>query len=449
MLVGRVTRSSQFPFSRSGLSVPLLFLFLLLPYLSSAVTVRVDPANTGPSVNVADLLGTNMALWYEPDNIAKPGFDKWLREWSPGLVRLPGGSWSNEYYWNGNGVRTGWDSFNHDKFVDGRWEVDYSGYAPGFRIHGVEQHLSDYHGVIDVLKEHQLAESIGAEQVVTVNVGTGTTEMAVEWLKWSREQGFKVPYWEIGNELNGQWEVGHFLPDGTGMTGEVYAQRYLEYARALKAVDPSVKTGGPACSDLNLAFVEELIRDAGEELDFVSIHAYPVGVQRVTVEDKFRDIDLLREALTTVRGWKRQYHPDRADKIGIGVTEWNMKVNEDRDTADIINGLWSATWIGAMMEGGVTFANQWDLMTTTAEGGHGAFFLGEEDLIPKSHFWAHYIWGHYMGGTVVRNAVEDGEWMEVFTTRSADVLQVMLINKSPDLDQRVAIRLPGSYAPVG
>jgi hypothetical protein len=171
-------------------------------------------------VDISRLLGTNIALWYEPENLANEEFTALMKDWSPGLIRLPGGSWSNEYYWNGNGVRSGWDAFDHSKFKDGRWEVDYSGYAPGFRIHGTEQHLSDYHGVIDVKREHEIAESLGADQLVTVNVGTGTERMAVEWLKWAKQEGFSVPYWEIGNELNGQWEVGHFLPDGTGMTGK-------------------------------------------------------------------------------------------------------------------------------------------------------------------------------------------------------------------------------------
>lgn len=114
-------------------------------------------------------------------------------------------------------MRAGEETFNLDAFKDGRWEEDYSDYAPGFRIHGTEQHLSDYHGVIDVKFEHKLSESLGAKQIVTVNVGTGTPRMAVEWLNWARREGLDVPYWEIGNELNGQWETGHYLPDGAAV----------------------------------------------------------------------------------------------------------------------------------------------------------------------------------------------------------------------------------------
>ncbi|NDV63192.1 sulfatase-like hydrolase/transferase [Puniceicoccales bacterium CK1056] len=424
------------------------FLLVLIQILSvqalysSSARLTLEPTDSGSPVDLSHLLGTNLALWYEPVDLAKPGFQKYLEKWSPGLIRLPGGSWSNEYYWNGNGVRTGKNTFNHEAFKNGRWEVDYSGYAPGFRIHGTSQELSDYHGVIDVRTQHELAESLGADQMVTVNVGTGTPEMAAEWLKWTIEQGYSVPNWEIGNELNGQWEVGHFLPDGTGMTGEIYAQKFIEYAKALKAIDPSIKVGGPASSDLSLAFIEELIRDAGEYVDFVTFHAYPVGVQRTDTAEKFKDIDLLRDALAKLRGWKKQYQPDRYKEIEIGITEWNMKVNEDRDTADLINSLWSATWIGAMLEGEVTLSNQWDLLTRTPEGGHGAFFPKADELIPTSLFWAQYIWGHYMGDRLAAHSLAGGEDLEVFTTQSETGLQVMLINKSETAPASVELNLP-------
>ena len=433
---------------KSILPVSILFTLAIVDPAFAGQPVDLDfyPEKPGPGINLSHLLGTNLALWYEPVDLAKPSFGKYMEMWSPGLVRLPGGSWSNEYYWNGNGVRTGWDTFKMDTFKDGRWEVDYSGYAPGFRVHGTGQELSDYHGVIDVKTQHELAESLGADQMVTVNVGTGTPDMAVEWLKWTKAQGYSVPYWEIGNELNGQWEVGHFLPDGTEMTGEIYAQRFKEYAEALKAVDPSIKVGGPASSDLSLAFAEELLRDAGNAVDFITFHAYPVGVQRTGIGEKFRDIDLLREALAKLRGWKRQYQPDRYNDIEIGITEWNMKVNEDRDTADLINALWSATWIGAMLEGEVTLSNQWDLLTRTPEGGHGVFFPDGDQLVPTSLFWAHTLWSRYMGNRLIAHAHRGADSLEIFTTRSDSAIQVMLINKSETEAATVRLNCRGNQA---
>ncbi|MEX0331882.1 MAG: hypothetical protein AB3N64_10705 [Puniceicoccaceae bacterium] len=426
-------------------ALPLLLIIVLPGAFASVDTLRIEGEPKGKRIDLSALLGTNLALWYEPEYLGTDEFQEFLKEWGPGLIRLPGGSWSNEYYWNGNGVRDG-EVFNREAFQDGKWQVDYSAYAPGFRIHGTSQELSDYHGVIDVRRQHELAESMGAKQMVTVNVGTGTPQMAVEWLTWADSNNYSVPYWEIGNELNGQWEVGHFLPDGTGMTGEIYAERFLEYARALKAVNPAIKVGGPASSDLSLAFVEELIRDAGEELDFISFHAYPVGVQRADTEGKFTDIQLLREALQHIRQWKQTYQPERMDAIEIGITEWNMKVNEDRDTGDLINGLWSAVWIGTMVEGGVTFANQWDLLTATAEGGHGAFHVGRNGIVPKSIYWAHYIWANLMGDRVVPSTMNNSGTVASFVTQSDTGWQIMLVNWSESETQEICIELPATRA---
>ena len=34
------------------------------------------------------------------------------------------------------------------------------------------------------------------------------------------------------------------------------------------------------------------------------------------------------------KGWISKYQPQRIDEIEIGISEWNIKVNEDRDTAN-------------------------------------------------------------------------------------------------------------------
>ena len=149
-------------------------------------------------------------------------------------------------------------------------------------------------------------------------------------------------YWEVGNELNGDWELGHRLPDGSSMDGTIYAHRFVEFAKAMHAVDPDIHLGGPACSDLSLSFVEELIRDGGEAVDFISIHAYPVGVNTRKNADKFAAVSDLRKAIKRVNGWISKYQPQRIDEIEIGISEWNIKVNEDRDTTNLISALWSA-----------------------------------------------------------------------------------------------------------
>jgi hypothetical protein len=419
---------------------------------AAQMTLSIDPNKVVEEADPHRLTGTNVSLWSRRPIMENQAFQQAIRDWHPGSIRIPGGSWSNEYYWNGNGVRIGnghsIENFDTTKQrADGTWEVDYSDYKPGFRLHGEARHLSDYHGDLDVKVQHDWIRSLGTEAMVTVNVGSGTPEVAAEWVKWANEkQGYGVRLWEVGNELNGDWELGHRLPDGSSMTGMVYAQLFKEFAAAMHAVDPNIKLGGPACSDLALDFVEELIRDGGDALDFVSLHAYPVGVNTKNSADKFAAIHDLRDAIHRIDTWIKKYQPERVDEIEIGVTEWNIKVNEDRDTAELISALWSALWIGAMFEEGVDFANQWDLTTYTSEGGHSAFNIDESTMTvkPKAQYWALWMWSNLMGDQMVSSQLQGNRAVKSFVTRNEEGLQVMLVNTSEDDEFSLRLKLQGS-----
>ncbi len=419
---------------------------------SSDATLQIEADTILQSTDRHRLIGTNLSLWSRQMTIQNPNFQDSIRVWQPGSIRIPGGSWSNEYYWNGNGVRIGddhsinnFDTRRHNP--DGSWEIDYRDYKKGFRVHGEQRELSDYHGDLDVKTQHEWIQQVGSEAMVTVNVGSGTPRMAAEWVKWANHTNdYNVRYWEVGNELNGDWELGHRLPDGSTMTGERYAQHFLKFAKAMRAEDPAIKLGGPACSDLALDFVEALIRDGGNELDFISIHAYPVGVNVKNSREKFAAIESMREAARKVHRWIETYQPQRQDKIEIGISEWNIKVNEDRDTAELINGIWSALWIGALFEEGIDFANQWDLSTYVREGGHSAFYIDEKNdrILPKSQYWALWIWGNLMGNQLVKSKIRGHKDIHSFVTRSEDGLQIMLVNTSETQALKLSLHNPGA-----
>jgi hypothetical protein len=406
------------------------------------VDVRVDVDKSIRHHDRHLLLGTNAGLWYEPDDLAHPDLLRHLKSWSPASFRLPGGTWTNELFWNGNGVRKG-KQVDTSRFRDGVWQIDFSGYAPGFRIHGSPGHPSDYHGASDVRSLHRWIRSLGAKAVVSVNAGTGTPEMAAEWVRFADDNDFTVSHWEIGNELDGDWEMGHFLPDGSRMTGELYARRFLEFATAMKAVDPDIRVGGPVSSSIGLAFGEDLVRLAGDQMDFFSFHAYPVEKPGTTLAEAVAQTSQLQEVVGRIRGWFRQYHPDRSTPVEIGLTEWNKKVAEDLETITIANGIWSSAFIGRMMEAGIDFANHWDLFSRTEDGGHGTL-LRKQEMVPTGAYWGFWLWSHHMRNELVSVAAgEEGDSLTVFATRDATGISVMLINPDPLEEKRATLRVPG------
>ncbi len=122
----------------------------------------------------------------------------------------------------------------------------------------------------------QFCRLVEAEPFICVNVMTATAEDAAEWVAYCnapashpvgalrKRDGFAEPfgvtYWELGNET-----FRKFGP-------RQYAQRCVEYARAMRAVDPTIKLvliGYGAY----WRHLEEMLEIAGEHIDVVADRA--------------------------------------------------------------------------------------------------------------------------------------------------------------------------------
>jgi len=415
------------------------------------------------------LLGTNAGVYYDEANLLNLNFINYLRQLNPGIIRIPGGSWSNELYWNGNKVRLSKESyidskiwkekikngenpivvaFDTSRYKNGQWDVDYSGYSPGFCIRDTDHHLSDFHGLTDVLFLHKFIHSFNSQTMVTVNMGTGSPDMAAEWVKWVKNRSeymlepFDVKYWEMGNELDGKWELGHYLKDGKRMNAEEYIRRYKIFAKSMKNEDPTIKVGGSVASSMKLAFIEELIKDREAPIDFISFHAYPCSKEDRDLKDMIQKTSEINIAVKKINNWLEEYRPDEKEKIEIAVTEWNIKVKEDITTIDIRNTLWSAAWIGEMIKAGVDIALQWDMFSTKDEGGHGLFNWNEKEKIPRSQYWSLYLWNKFMGDSFIETNFHVPSFVKVFATKNDKFVSLMIINGSEENDFISILKLP-------
>jgi alpha-L-arabinofuranosidase len=401
-------------------------------------TVTVDAARTLRTMDPQRLGGTNVAMWYFAREYNAADVRKWMAELKARYIRLPGGSWANGIYWNGNGVRGADGKVDPSKVgPDGYPAVDYSAYAPSFRVNAQTLHpeSGDWHGNVDVKTQQDFVKAIpGSEAMVCPNAGSGRPVDAAEWVKWANKtMGYNVRYWEIGNELGGSWEAGTELPFGKGqLTAEMYTRRYNDMANAMRAVDPTIKIGGGA-------FAEEMIRDCGENVDFVMIHTYPGSITQSEAQ-MFADIAKgVKEQTDTVRRWIHQYQPQRADQIELAYTEWNLGggVNNSR----MFSGLWAGIFLGELARHGVSIANQWDCFTdllyTYDNGQHAR----------KSEYYALWLWNNYMGDRLIP-ARSSNEAIYTHASRSNDAVFVMLINTDREREAKVSVQIAG-FTPAG
>ena len=179
----------------------------------------------------------------------------------PGFIRWPGGNVAQDYHWKwGVGPRD-----HRPIWVNASWRN--------------ELEPSDF-GTDEFVR---FARRVGAEPSITVNVeGRGaTSDEAAAWVQYCNgnaqsEYGriraangspgpFHVKYWEVGNEIWGDWVRGH--SDAT-----TYANNLNRYVEKMKAIDPSIKI--IASGDNDLEWNRTVLRIAGKNIDYLAIHHY-------------------------------------------------------------------------------------------------------------------------------------------------------------------------------
>lgn len=224
-------------------------------------------------------------------------------------LRFPGGSYADAYHWKTHSATAGiklWINPN-DTF--------------------------DHFMTMDVIPS-------GAQAMITVNYGSnqagtagGDPAEAADWVRYAnREKGWNIRYWEIGNEIGGngyfgtEWEEDLHAPyngdrkDNAALSQTAYGKNALQFIRAMKAVDPSIKIGvGVDMPDSHPGTGNEaLFKAVKDQIDFVIVHWYPkTSATDLTVtEDIKPQVAELREEIARYAGAKLR-------DIPIAITETN------------------------------------------------------------------------------------------------------------------------------
>lgn len=276
-------------------------------------------------------------LWIdEVSLIAKDNIKGWRRDVSelvkalrPNIIRFPGGCYADGYHWkDGIGPRDKrpatpnlpWSKMPEDYRLTDRPEVTHSRLIETNDV-GIDEFMD-------------LCKYAGSEALICVNFGSGTPEEAAEWVEYcngdvntkygamrtknGHPEPYRIKYWEVGNEIYGSWEIG-------GTNVENYAERYMDFYKAMKAVDPSIKV---IAVGWDKKWNERLLEITGEYIDYLDIHLYPgagIDLFSNSNEDIYRSIlsqvysceKFIQGVIEDIKGAGLQ------DKLKIAVCEWN------------------------------------------------------------------------------------------------------------------------------
>ena len=284
----------------------------------------LKPMRSDPLARFAILFPGNGTVWIDevsllpgdaaPGDVRRDVFEK-IKLLNPAFIRWPGGNVAQDYHWL-------WGVGPRDKRVT--WTNLSWKNEPEPSDFGTDEFVA-------------FARAVGAEPSITVNVeGRGATvEEAASWVEYCNgpatskygamraANGHRAPFavklWEVGNEIWGDWVRGH-------SDAETYARNYVRYAKAMRAVDPTIKL--IAVGDNNMNWNRTVLRAAGASVDYLAIHHY-YG-RREAGNDP---LNLMARPLYFERFYSevgQLLRELRLDHVKLAINEWGLDLPEER-----------------------------------------------------------------------------------------------------------------------
>lgn len=300
----------------------------LPPPVEMTAGITIDASKTIKKIS-RGLYGTHAAwvwdsegLWDGEKNQFQPKPLQMAENLRPGPVRFPGGIGADFYHWR--------DGIGPQK-------------DRPIRPHGSDNEKS--HNGFGTHELMEFCRRIGTEPILMPNILGGTPEEAAQWVDYCNTpnqperarngspEPFHVRLWEIGNEPYVKaWSPAQKKGQ---MSASAYADKFLQYAAAMKKVDPTIQVMAVGGTNFGTyAFLEDknwdetLLKKAGSQMDYLAVHnAYtPVLIRKAGFYDVYRamvtfpehikaDFDTLNRQIDT-------YAPQSADHIKLAVTEW-------------------------------------------------------------------------------------------------------------------------------
>jgi len=230
-----------------------------------------------------------------------------LRELNSPVYRWPGGNFVSGYNWR-----------------DGIGDRDKRPPRKNPAWQGVEANDVGIHEFM------RLCELIKTEAYIAVNAGLGNSSEAgaeVEYANGTEKspmgklrganghvQPWKVKFWSIGNEMYGDWQLGH-------MSTEQFVSKNNEFADRMRSADPSIKL--ISVGDLG-DWDKMVLANCSDRMDYISEHFYKQDWHGGGLMTHVKQIpDAIREKAVAHREYRNSIPALKGKDIRICMDEWN------------------------------------------------------------------------------------------------------------------------------
>jgi hypothetical protein len=392
------------------------------------------------------LLGTNVPAWLLPELVADQGFIDVTKASGTTLLRMPGGSWSNQYDWSGCELRD-------PERCDWTWALRPSEFIALIEATGLP---AMWTASINGTAEEAAAAvaffngAVDDERVIGVD-RNGRDWMTVgHWARLRAERGFPEPvsirYWEVGNEVYGAireagsscaswgWEDVWTCEGTEYVAGTDDHDGYLRFREAMRGVDADIVVGAVGVGDRGgwNDWDDDVMETAGGAIDFYVVHHY--GSNGDVPADEV--LDGPRAHWPAITDDVREGYADHGiGDVPIAVTEHNLVAfidgDDDRLMTTAVNGFYLAETIGQMAINGVAIANQWNLANGRAENGSDYGLVNAQTHERSPAYYAMVLWSRFGDELVAVDARGGNDALLLYGGRRADgSVQLLVLNPS-------------------
>jgi hypothetical protein len=361
---------------------------------------------------------------------------------APTLIRFPGGSWSNGYFFNGVPADV------PDSIYDGTTYNSATQHAQRIKFWG-QTGVGGWQTT--PTQYYALRTNSNVDQgLITVNYGYaryGTSadpvakaaKLAADWV---RADNGRTKFWEIGNENGGPWEYGWMIDtalnqDGQPViiTGELYGRHFNVFADSMRKAASDIGTtiyigaqivveGENSWNFVDRTWNEGAFREIGDNADFYIIHNY---FNNSNVNSMLYGA---QTALTQNMNFIKQDFIDKeAYPKPVALTEYNMSPGNDAAGVSYINGMQSVILICELVKNNFGLGARWLLIS-----GEGTMFYGGSDANYLNHPHADFYYLAYLqrlfGDLAISAHSSNADVASYASTYSSGEIALVTVNKS-------------------
>lgn len=401
------------------------------------VAVTVDCSDTLTPVSPY-LFGDNANLWTGTmsDN---PTLMKNVTNRRMGVLRGPGGSISDLFFWN----RSTKPSDVPSALVTDPSNTAWPWY--GQRAESWTMHVDSFYSILS---------KAGVTGMITVNYGYaryGTSvnpvaqaaHMAADWVRYDNG---RTKFWEIGNEVFGSWEAGYRIDrslnkDGQPeyITPQLYGQHCRVFIDSMKAAaaetghDIKIGVVMVEAASTHSSWNTGVASQVGDIADFYVVHSY------YTPWNSNSDVATVLSSYSHTEGYRTYVRNTVAaagmTELPIALTEYNIFAVGSNQPVSHTNGMHAVLVTGELIRSGFGAACRWDLANGWDGGNdHGMFSYNEPNVpnyTPHPAFYHLYFMRRHTGDVLLKSTVTGAPGVVVTATAfSSGHIGASLVNTS-------------------